>query len=215
MPEIALVVVPAFYRNAAGALVEALPENRLLAADVAPKWSAWRERVRQMYGWEILIAPPNSGNYTRAIFRTPADQSALQTTGTAAALDASPHQAGRAVDVDLYGMAALYPGFSETALVDAARVAGMFQRVAGEPWHFDDNPRAIFGDTNAAIKAVGNTTAQVLAAIQAGLDTPQIAAVKAWLKDKAQNPLLWVALAAGAAFYFASRRKQRGQRVQA
>lgn len=167
--------------------------DRLAASDFAPKWEKWRTLAREKYGWEILIEPGG-----RAFFRTPQDQQNLVDEGfSAAPMDSSAHQAGRAVDVDLSGMTATYSNFNYDALVELAEQAGISNRVfkinGTEPWHFDDNPASLYGSTKAAIEAIGNTFNQVAAAVAAGLDTPQVQALK-------KNLLTWWPLAAGGAF---------------
>lgn len=206
-----LVRVNAFYRDAGGQIVAANPLNALLAEDVAPRWEAWRNEANAR-GWELLISPPAAGDYTRAMFRTPEDAVAIagSATVTAAAVDAGAHQAGRAVDLDLAGMAS-YPGYNYAELVAMAERHGFTNRVyklnGTEPWHFDDNPvvTGLFPTMRAAVEAIGNTTAQVAAAVAAGFDTPQMAAVKAALSSPWA---LAAVLALGAAAWAMTRKKK-------
>lgn len=186
MADLALVPVQAFYRNADGKIVPLLLQNRLMAADLAPAWEAWRREAMETKGWELLLTPASDGGeYTRSMFRTPADQQFVADQGwaTAGLVDNSVHQAGRAVDLNLVTMQAIYPNYSYAELVAMARRHGFINRVfqinGTEPWHFDDNPATIFGSVKAAVEAVGNTLAQVAAAVAAGLDSPQMAAVRA------------------------------------
>jgi hypothetical protein len=222
MADLQLVVVPAYYRRRdTGQVVEALPENRLLAEDMAPKWRRWRE-LAAARGWEILLnAPYPPGSYTRAMFRTPDDQATLRAElGTMAAVpDKGPHQAGRGIDVALEDMAELYADYEYSDLVAMARQAGIFNRVASEPWHFDDNPASIFGSTALAIEAVGNLTSQVAAAISAGLESPQVQAVRRWLEENkklvATGALgLGLAVALGVAVVASTRRQQRARSME-
>lgn len=184
-----LVPVTAYYRDPETGTIRPLRvDNALAAADFALKWEHFRQ-LANAQGWELLIAPPAAGtDYTRGFFRTPQDQAALISEGApAASVDGSSHQAGRAADIDLGGMAATYPDFSYTRLTELAERSGIFARLSDEPWHFDDNPRSIFGSTYAAVQQIGNLFDQVQAAIAAGMDTPQIAAVK-----KAVNENKWI-----------------------
>lgn len=194
-----LVKVNAFYKDAGGQVVPANPLNALMAEDAAPRWEAWRNEATAR-GWELLLSPPAAGDYTRAMFRTPDDAVwiAANSTTTAATVDAGTHQAGRAVDLDLAGMAA-YAGYSYADLVAMAERHGFTNRVyklnGSEPWHFDDNPvnTGLFSSMKAAVEAIGNTAAQVAAAVAAGFDTPQVAAVKAALTSPAGLGLLILA----------------------
>ncbi len=210
-----LVRVEAYYRNAQGQTVPANPLNALMAQDAAQEWAAWRaEAVGR--GWELLISPPaaGQGDYTRAMFRSPADAQwiAQNATATSAAVDSSTHQAGRAVDLDLDAMAATWSDYDYNDLVAMARRHGFTNRVytanGTEPWHFDDDPvkQGLFPSMTAAVEAIGNTTAQVTAAVAAGLDTPQLAAIKA----AAGSPLgIAVGLAAVGLGIWAFRRRRR------
>lgn len=183
-----LVVVPAFYLDhATGKVTEALPVNRVLAADFAEKWLAFRDLAKRERGWELLIsAPPAGSTYTRAMFRTPEDQAALDSSSpdTAASVDNSPHQAGHAVDLSLNDMQATYANYDYSELVRLANAAGIDARLRNastpEPWHFDDNPRAIYGTTLAAVDAVGNTSTQISEALQLGLERPEEIALRRW-----------------------------------
>lgn len=175
MPTLALVVVPAYYLDpASGATVEALLQNRVLAADFADKWNAWRDDVKATFGWELLISPPNDPNdwraaegYTKAMYRTPEDEGMMYAYNPAEAtpMDTGAHQAGRAVDIDLKGMQQLYGDFDYKQLAALAATHGIYNRLAQaatpEAWHFDDNPAAIFGSSAAAIEAIGNLSSQV------------------------------------------------------
>lgn len=187
-----LVPITAYYRDSSGSLAKVQPFNALMAEDVAPKWAAFRAEAAGR-GWELLISPPSSGDYTRAIFRTPEDAQWLLDNGqvTAATVDNSAHQAGRAVDLDLGAMAQSYPSYNYGDLVAMAARHGLVNRVykanGSEPWHFDDDPvgAGIFSSMRAAVDAIGNTSSQVAAAVSAGLDTPQIQGMRAALLSPA------------------------------
>jgi hypothetical protein len=185
--QLQLVVVPAYYLDhSTGKVVEALPVNRVLAQDFAEKWITWRELARKEKGWELLLSAPASGTYTRAMFRTPEDQAAMDAAApdSAASVDASPHQAGRAVDLSINDMQATYSNFNYNELVQLANAAGIDARLRNssppEPWHFDDNPRQLFGTTLAAVDAIGNTSAQVAQALQLGVERPEEIALRRW-----------------------------------
>lgn len=179
MEMLSLIPVKALFRDGAGNLAPVNPANALLAEDFAPKWNAWRAAAKERYGWELLISPPEDGDYTRAMFRSPQDVAYVleHYPTTAASMDRSTHQAGRAVDLDLLGMSTIYPNYSYTQLVNLAKEFGIFNRVyqlnKTEPWHFDDNPAVIYGTQELAVDAVGNTLAQIQADLAAGRPTPQ------------------------------------------
>lgn len=189
-----LVVVPAYYLDrSSGTVVEAEPQNRVLAQQFAEKWNAWRRLVRDSYGWELLISGPANGavGYTRAMFRTPEDQASMDASSpdTAAFVDRSPHQAGHAVDISLVDMQATYANYDYNALVQAAEQVGIYARLRNanppEPWHFDDDPRSIYGgDITAAVDAIGNTSTQVQAALAAGVERPEEIAIRRWQLQK-------------------------------
>lgn len=196
---IPLVPVAAYFLKSGGpVLLDAA--NRIAAEDFAQKWKTWRGLAQIEKGWELLIEPGAGSDYTRAFFRTAADQQYLIDAGyDAAGVDASAHQAGRAVDLDLSGMKATYSNYDYDALVDQARRAGITNRIyqlnGSSPWHFDDNPAGLFGSTYAAIEQVGNLFNQVAAAVAAGLETPQAVAVK-------KAVVTWWPLAAGGGLLF-------------
>ncbi len=162
---LSLSVVEAYYYDpSSGQLVEALPENRIVASDFVDKWNGWRGEIAGTYGWELLISPPNDSNdpraaqgYTKAMFRTPEDQALLYSESPSGAtpVDTGAHQAGRAVDLDLDAMQALYPDFDYSVLASIASKYGIYNRLVNsdepEPWHFDDNPAQLFGSSQAAI----------------------------------------------------------------
>lgn len=187
---VALVVVPAYYLDReTGTFSEALPQNRVLAQPFADKWEAWRKLAQDTYGWELLITAPAAGSdgYTRSMFRTPEDQAQLDNTApdAAAGVDQSAHQAGRAVDLALADMQATYANYDYNKLLQLAQQVGIDARLRSsspaEPWHFDDNPRALYGgDAKAAVEAVGNTTDQVQDALAAGVERPEEIAVRQW-----------------------------------
>lgn len=186
-----LVVVPAFYLDhSTGRVVMARAENRILAQPFADKWNQWRQLAADTYGWELLLSAPSSGDYTRAMFRTPEDEYFLEQSmpDVAGKVDASPHQAGHAVDLSLNDMQATYSNFDYNALVALANQAGIDARLRNatkpEPWHFDDNPRQIYGTTQAAVQAVGNSTAQVQQAVYEGLERPEEIAVRRYQLQK-------------------------------
>jgi hypothetical protein len=186
-----------------------------MADDLAGAWESWRQDAASSKGWELFISPPSSGDYTRAIFRTPADVQYLLDNGqaTAASVDSSAHQAGRAVDLDLAGMAAAFPNYDYGQLVAMAARHGFKNRVyllnGSEPWHFDDDPvgRGIFATMRDAVDAIGNTSAQVAAAVAAGLDTPQIAALRAAIFSPA-GAMLGLALVIGIGAAVAIKRRR-------
>lgn len=183
-----LVVVPAFYLDhGSGKVVEALPQNRVLAESFAAKWLAFRDLARTEKNWELLLsAPADASGYTRAMFRTPEDQALMdqQQPDAGAAMDASPHQAGHAVDLSINDMQATYANFDYAELVRLANMAGIDARLRNaptpEPWHFDDNPRQLYGTTQLAVEAVGNTSSQVAQAYINGLERPEEIAVRRW-----------------------------------
>jgi len=218
-----LVPVTAFYIDAAGDLVAANPLNALAASDWAPKWERARQIATQEQGWELLISPPSSGDYTRAFFRTPDDQNYLDNAGaaTAASVDGSAHQAGRAVDLDLVGMQDSYSNYDYNTLVGIMKRAGLYNRVyqanGTEPWHFDDNPASIFGSTKAAIQAIGNLSSQVAQDLALGLPTPQQlgASIAAAVQAAAKNPVpsgVGVLLLAGGAWALFNSGGERARR---
>jgi hypothetical protein len=181
-----LTVVPAYYLDpATGSIVMATPANRVLAADFADKWNAWRKLAKDTYGWELLLSAPGDGSgYTHAMFRTPEDQATMdaQAPDEAASVDNSPHQAGHAVDLSLSDMQATYSNYNYNYLVELANQVGIDARLRNsspaEPWHFDDNPRATYGTTLAAIQAIGNSSAQISDDLAAGIERPEEVAIR-------------------------------------
>lgn len=185
-----LVVVEAYYADpATGAFTELLPQNRIAAQDFASTWEAFRAAMLDQLGMEPLLSPPDDPNdpraaqgYTKAMFRTPEDQQMLYNENPAGAtpMDQGAHQAGRAFDLDLAAMQSLYPAYDYNAIATLAASFGLRNLSnAGEPepWHFDDNPAATFGSSQAAIEAVGNLSSQVDADMAAGIPRPEQQAV--------------------------------------
>lgn len=104
-----------------------------LAEDVAFLFNMLQERLFDKYGWSVII----SGS--RSMWRSPEDQAYLLKAlpQYAARQGASPHQAGRAFDADLNGMAEYYLDFDKDKFIQVCRECGFLQTVNSEPWHFD------------------------------------------------------------------------------
>jgi hypothetical protein len=224
MASINLVVVPAFYLDhSTGKFTELQPANRVLAEDFAQKWITFRQLAKDQYGWELLVSAPSSGTYTRAMFRTPEDQALMDALDPdhAAFLDASPHQAGRAVDLSINDMQATFANFSYAALVQLANQAGIDARLRNsnppEPWHFDDNPRALFGTTQLAVDAVGNTSSQVAQAIIEGVERPEEIAIRRWqlLKVVGVGAAVAGVIAVGMLIHQSMKENDKGENKQA
>ena len=207
MSDLTLVPVTAYYLSAANVPTPLLAQNALMASDLAPYWENFREACIAA-GFEPYISGPTDSSdprgaqgYTKGFFRTPDDQALILLEGTdgAAAVDESPHQAGRAFDLDLAAIAAAFASYDYDQLSALANAYGFSSRVSGEPWHFDDDPASnpAFGSVEAAVEAVGNTADQEAADLAAGQPTAQQAAVEG---SAVKTALLSVA--ALAALYF-------------
>jgi hypothetical protein len=208
---VALVPVVAYYYDPTNGATPLLPENALMAADAAVEWQNFRSAMVAA-GFEPFISPPDdpsdpraASGYTKGFFRTPYDQSLeVQEAGdNAAPVDQSPHQAGRAFDLDLNALAAAFPDYDYGTVTQLAAGAGFYPTAAGEPWHFDDNPagNSAYGSVLAAVQAIGNTAAQVQADQAAGQPTPQEAAISGSLT----NTLLFIGMAGALAYWLAHR----------
>jgi hypothetical protein len=138
----------------------------LLAADVAPKWNALVQ-LADAAGWNMVLV--------NSMFRTASYQEMLnrRSPGTAASMDRSYHQAGRAFDLSISGMRARYPDFSLSRFEKMANSVGFYRPIPeSEPWHFDTNDAGnrsgssdTFGSIKEAIAAVGNLSTQAFSAL--------------------------------------------------
>lgn len=214
-----LQTVTAFYLDPANGPTQLQSQNSIIAVDLVSAWNGFRAAVNAL-GWEPYISPPNDPSdprsaegYTKGFFRTPEDQALMvsEAGDGAAPVDQSPHQAGRAFDLDLAGMEAAFDTYDYSTLTATAAQYGFSARVAGEPWHFDDDPASNpnFGSVLAAVEWVDNTQAQEDALVAAGQPTAQQAAVNGQMNNSIL--LIMAALAAVYGLHWIVEHKRRRQ----